>query len=194
MHKREISQLLKTIVRRKNGMKKALMIGLTLLISVAFVTCVFAQSATEKATKAATDTAQEKAKAAGETLKSKTTQPANEKAAAPAPEKKAEKKEMAKAKTHRFAGKVIAMDMAAKTMAVKGKKGDMTFDVATAKMKGAPKIDDRVFVKYTETDGKMVAKFVSTQHHKKGMKKHAAPSEKPVTPEKSPAPAPAPAK
>ena len=39
---------------------------MAVLISVAFVTTVFAQTATEKATKAATDTATEKGKAAGD--------------------------------------------------------------------------------------------------------------------------------
>lgn len=47
-------------------MKKFLMFALAALISVAFVTTVFAQTATEKATKAATDTATEKGKAAGD--------------------------------------------------------------------------------------------------------------------------------
>lgn len=47
-------------------MKRFLMIALAVLISVAFVTTVFAQTSTEKATKAATDTVTEKGKAAGD--------------------------------------------------------------------------------------------------------------------------------
>jgi|WetSurMetagenome_2_1015567.scaffolds.fasta_scaffold18663_4 hypothetical protein len=47
-------------------MKRFLMIALAVLVSVAFVTTVFAQTATEKATKAATETATEKGKAVGD--------------------------------------------------------------------------------------------------------------------------------
>jgi len=38
-----------------------------------------------------------------------------------------------------FTGEVTNMDMTAKTMTAKGKKGDMTFDVSGAKMKGEAK-------------------------------------------------------
>lgn len=178
-------------------MKKALMIGLVLLLGIAFGTCVFAQSVTEKATKAATDVAQDKAKASGDTLKTKATKAVAEKAAptpaptAAAPEKKAEKEVTVKAKSHRFTGEVTAIDMAAKTLTVKGKKGEKTFDVANAKMKVEPKAGDKVRVKYTETDGKMVAKYVSVKGAKKVMKKKAAPADKPMAPEKAVVPAPA---
>ena len=57
-------------------MKKALMIGLTLLIGVAFMTSVSAQSTTEKAAKTAADTTQEKAKTVGDTTKDKATKTA----------------------------------------------------------------------------------------------------------------------
>jgi hypothetical protein len=56
-------------------MKKFLIVALAVLISVAFVTGVFAQTTTEKATKAATDAA-EKAKATGVTTQEKATTPA----------------------------------------------------------------------------------------------------------------------
>jgi len=98
--------------------------------------------------------------------------------AAPAPEKKIQK----------FAGEVTAMDAAAKTLTVKGKKGDMTFDVTDVKMKAEPKAGDKVMVTYTEKDGKMVAKSVAAvKAPKKAAKKEAKPAE-------MPAPAPAPAK
>jgi len=138
-------------------MKKALLIGLTLLIGFAFATAVFAQA----------PAAPEKA------------------APAPAPEQKAETKAPAKHKTHHFRGEVTAVDMAAKTLTVKGKKGDMTFDLTGAKMKGEPKMGDKVRVAYMEKEGKMVAKYVRI----KGAKK----AEKPMSPEKA-APAPAPEK
>ena len=104
--------------------------------------------------------------------------------AAPAPEKKA----APKAKIQKFAGEVTAMDAAAKTLTVKGKKGDMTFDVTDVKMKAEPKAGDKVMVTYTEKDGKMVAKSVAAvKAPKKAAKKEAKPAE-------TPAPAPAPAK
>jgi hypothetical protein len=151
-------------------MKKVLMAVLAVFIGIAFVTSVFAQSQTDVATKVAKDAAQEKAKAAP--------------APAPAPEKKAEKKAAPKGKVQQYRGEVTWMDTAAKTLTVKGKKGDMTFDVTDAKMKGEPKAGDKVTVKYAAKEGKMVAKSVAMKGVKKAGKKEA----------KSAAPAPAPAK
>jgi len=99
---------------------------------------------------------------------------------AAAPEKAAPAPAAEKAKMNHFTGEVTAMDMAAKTLTVRGKKGDMTFDVTNAKMKGEPKAGDKDVVRYMEKDGKMVAKFVGP---KKAWKKK----------EKTEAPAPAPA-
>ncbi len=105
-------------------------------------------------------------------------------APAPAPEKKA----APKVKVKRYWGEVTTMDSAAKTLTVKGKKDEKTFDVTDAKMKAEPKAGDKVMVRYTETDGKMVAKFVApVKAHKKAAKKAAAPAE---TPAAAPAPAP----
>ncbi len=42
-------------------------------------------------------------------------------------------------------------------MTVKGRKGEMTFDVSNVKMKGEAKAGDMVTVKYREKDGKMMA-------------------------------------
>ena len=159
-------------------MKKVFMVALAVLISAAFVTSGFAQA---PAAKPATDKPAAAAPA-----------PAPEKAVpAPAPEKKG----TTKAKVHQYTGEVTAMDMAAKTLAVKGKKGDMTFDVTDAKMKSEPKAGDKVMVKYTEKDGKMVASSVAMAPGKNAPAKPAAekPAAKPAA-EKAPAPAPAPAK
>jgi uncharacterized alpha/beta hydrolase family protein len=111
-------------------MKKVFMVVLAVLISVAFVTSVFAQAPAP-------------AKPADKPAAEKPAAPADK---APAPEKKApaEKKAAApKAKVHQYTGEVVSMDAAAKTAVVKGKKGDMTFDVATAKMKGEAKAGDK---------------------------------------------------
>jgi Na+-transporting methylmalonyl-CoA/oxaloacetate decarboxylase gamma subunit len=155
-------------------MKKALTIVLALLISVAFVTTVFAQ-AEKKAAAPAPAAAPDKA---------------------PAPDKaKAEKKApaAAKAKVHQFTGEVTASDAAAKTITVKktvkGKDEEKTFDVAGLKDLDI-KAGDKVTVKYTEADGKNVAKSV-----KKAAAKKAAPkAEKKEAPKAEPKPAPAPAK
>jgi phage baseplate assembly protein gpV len=108
-------------------MKKALLVVLALLISVAFVTTVFAEKY-EKETKTTTTT---------------------------------------KAKAMEFRGEVTAMDMAAKTITVKGNDGDKTFDVTDAKMKGEAKAGDMVTVKYMEKDGKMIASWVGMDKREK---------------------------
>jgi ribosomal 50S subunit-recycling heat shock protein len=127
-------------------MKKVLMMALTVVISLAFVTVVFAQ-------------------APAGTPEQKTTTTTT------TPEKKetTTTTETTKSKAMRFRGKVTAMDTAAKTMTVKGKKGDMTFDVSSAKMKDEVKAGDMVRVRYTEKDGKMMASWV-TMHRAKTTK------------------------
>jgi microtubule-associated protein 1 len=160
--------------RRMYSMKRFLMFALSALISVAFVTGVFAQApAAPKAT-----SAPEKAA------------PALEKAAAPAPtpEKKVEKKEPAK--VHQYSGEVTAMDATAKTLTIKGKSGDKTFDVTDVKMKKEAKAGDKVMVKYTEKDGKMVAKSVEMKAAEKAEKKEV-PKKEETKPAPTPAPAPA---
>jgi hypothetical protein len=156
-------------------MKKAVMIGLTLLISVAFVTAVFAQAPAKPAPAPAPAAAPEKAPA-------------------PAPKAPADKKEAApKAKTQQYTGEIAKMDAAAKMIVVKGKQGDKSFDVANAKMKGEPKQGDKVTVKYTEKDGKMTASSVTkAAAEKKPVEKKSA-AEKPAA-KPAPAPAAAPAK
>jgi hypothetical protein len=132
-------------------MKKGLLIVLSLVISFAFVTAVFAQPpATDKA---ASDKAVAMDKAA--------------------PEKKA--------KTHQFTGEVTAADMAAKTITLKSKKGEETFDVSGVKEADKIKTGEKVTVKYQEMDGKKMAKSVKMAKEKKATmkkegKKEAAPA------------------
>ncbi|MBP1750428.1 MAG: hypothetical protein H6Q52_2967, partial [Deltaproteobacteria bacterium] len=129
---------LKITNKREGGeknMKKALMIVLAILISVAFVTTVLAQ---DKKAPAPTD------KPAAATEK-------------PAKEKAVEKAK--KAGMKKFEGEFVSKDDAAKTIVVKGET-EMTFDVAKAKM-GKVAAGDKVVVAYTEKDGKNIAKSVT---------------------------------
>ncbi len=154
-------------------MKRFFVIVLAVLIGVTLTTGVFAQTATEKATKAVTDTAKEKGKAMGEKAAQAVTdktEPAPAPASTSAPDKKAEKKTAKKGKARQFTGEVTAIDMAAKMLTVKNKKGEKTFDLTDATMKKEPKTGDKILVKYTETDGKMIADSVTA---KKSVKKTA---------------------
>jgi pyruvate dehydrogenase E2 component (dihydrolipoamide acetyltransferase) len=105
--------------------------------------------------------------------------------AAPA---KAEKK--APAKVKQVSGEVAAVDAAAKTLTVKGKKGEVALtadDKAAAKLADV-KVGDKVTVKYKEMDGKNVATSIAAKKAaKKTEKKEAAPMKE----EKKAAPAPA---
>ena len=124
-------------------MKKALLAGLAVFISIAFVTNVFAQMSEKKETSTTTTTTTTPAK------KQTTTTTAT------------------KSKGMKFTGEVTNMDMAGQMMTVKGKKGDMTFDVSSAKMKGQVKAGDMVTVKYMEKDGTMMASSVTKGKAKK---------------------------
>lgn len=162
-------------------MKKILTVLLAILVSVAFVSAVFAQA--EKA-KAPEKPAAEKAKAPEK--------PAAEKAAAP--EKPAAEKP-AKPKVKQFTGEVAKVD--ASTLVVKGKKEEKTFDVSG--VKGFKPEDfkegDKVVVKYTEKEGKLVASSVkkAAPPKKEAPKKEEKPAaEKPAA--EKPAEKPAPAK
>lgn len=119
-----------------------------------------------------------------------------EKKAAPAPapvEKKAAPAEAeetkAPAKVKQVTGEVTAMDAKAKTITVKGKKGDVVIAVDD-KMAAEVKAGDNVVVKYTEADGKNTAKSVKKAEAKpaeKMMEKKAEPAkaiEKKVEPAK----------
>ena len=120
-------------------------------------------------------------------------------APAPAAEKKAEKK--APAKVKQVTGEVAAVDAAAKTLTIKGKKGDVAITaddkttVKVGKEKKAladVKAGDKATVKYAETDGKNVAKSIVVTPAK--AKKEAAPAKmEEKKPAEKPAAAPAPA-
>ena len=154
----------KILNRRSKSMKKVLMIALAVLISVAFVTTVFAQKPAEKAAaeKAAGPAAE---KAAG---------PAAEKAAKPAAEKAAEKaaKPAAEkaAKVEPFKGEFVSADATAKTIIAKSDKGEMTFDVSKIKKMAEFKAGDKIVVVYKEKDGKNWAKSVKAAKTKKAEK------------------------
>lgn len=88
--------------------------------------------------------------------------PAEKKEAAPA-------QKMAPAKVKQVTGEVTAIDAAAKTLTVKGKAGEVALtadDKTTVKIGKEKKaltdvkVGDKVTVKYTEMDGKNVAKSI----------------------------------
>jgi hypothetical protein len=84
------------------------------------------------------------------------------------PEKKATTTTtITKSKSMKFYGKVISMDTAAKMMTVKGKKGDITFDVSNAEMKIEVIAGDKVMVNYMKKEGKMTASLVKKIENKK---------------------------
>jgi cytochrome bd-type quinol oxidase subunit 1 len=148
-------------------MKKVILIALVLLVSVAFVTTVFAQ---EKA-----KAAPEKAKAAPAKPAVAPEKPAVPEKAAPAPEKA---KPKPKAKIPGFVGIVANVDTAAKTIVVKDKEKVVTFDVSNPKFKGYKnlnevKVGDKVAVAYTK-DGTKVTKIAG----KPTVAKKAAPKPK----------------
>ena len=65
-----------------------------------------------------------------------------------------------------YRGEVTTFDQTAHTIVVKGKEGEKTFDVSQATMKGQIEPEHYVAVKYTETNGKMVASSVMAVSHK----------------------------
>jgi uncharacterized protein YxeA len=113
------------------------------------------------------------------------------KEAAPAPVKEEQKMEKhhAKKDRHYVHGEVTAVDAAANTLTVKGKKGEVTLTITDKtrfhreKTLADVKVGDRLTAKYAETDGKMVAKSIKTKkahhrHHKKEMKQEEKKEEK----------------
>jgi len=144
-------------------MKKVAMFVLAVVISVAFVTTAFAQApagTTEKKETTTTTTPEKK-----ETTTTTTTT----------------------SKTMKFYGKITSIDTAAKKMTVKGKKGEKTFDVSNTTIKGDVKEGNKVFVKYTEKDGKMMASAVKMSKGKKMKTKTTTTTTKEKTEEAAPA-------
>jgi Cu/Ag efflux protein CusF len=95
----------------------------------------------------------------------------------------AEKKAPAKVKW--VTGEVTAVDATAKTITVKGKKGEVVIAV-DEKVLSEVKAGDKVKAKYTEADGKNTAKSVK-KVAAKAMKKAAKKAEKKAEPEAKPA-------
>jgi hypothetical protein len=111
--------------------------------------------------------------------------PQAEKAMPKAEEKKAEpaKKEAPKAKVKQVTGEVTAVDVATKTIKVKGKKAEIAL-TADEKMLADVKVGDKVVVKYTEEEGKNIAKSIKKSAPKAKMEEKKAKPAKPAEPEK----------
>ncbi|MEK6582115.1 MAG: hypothetical protein AABY50_02810 [Nitrospirota bacterium] len=95
--------------------------------------------------------------------------------AAPAAEKKAEPAKAEKkvaAKVVQITGEVAAVDAAAKTITVKGKKGDVVITVDDKTLADV-KAGDKVTAKYTTADGKNTAKSVKKAAAEKKAEKKA---------------------
>ena len=106
-------------------------------------------------------------------------------APAPAGEKKAEK--AAKPKPVQVTGTIEAVDAAAGTFTVKGKKGNVDLKAGDKVKLGDYKVGDKVTVKYADGMASKVTKVKTTEK-----KAEAKPAEK-KTPAPAAAPAPAPA-
>jgi hypothetical protein len=86
------------------------------------------------------------------------------------------------AKIMKYSGEVVSVDSASNTAVVKGKQGDMTFDLSTTKWKGYKSTDemkpgDKVTIMYITKDGKMMATSVSKSITER-MKEKVKPEEK----------------
>jgi|UniRef100_A0A7C4EM73 microtubule-associated protein 1 len=104
---------------------------------------------------------------------------AQQPAAKPAePAKKAEPAKPAKEKVKAITGEVTAIDTVGKSITVKSKKQELTISVTDEQIKDI-KAGDKVVVKYTEKDGKLVAKSVKkvAVKAKKAGKKAEKPAE-----------------
>jgi hypothetical protein len=160
-------------------MKKVLVVVFALLISVAFVSTGFAQG-----TKVGTET------------KPAEKGPAPKDTGVPSAVKADPALAAGAAKAKMFKGEVVKFDEAAKTLVVKDKKGEKTFDVSLAKNMPAVKAGDKVSFNYMEKDGKLMAGNFQKAGAKAPAKTEAAPisAGAPTPPPAKPAPAPAPAK
>jgi Cu/Ag efflux protein CusF len=142
--------------------KKALSVALMSIISAAFATALLAEAPATKDAAAAPKKAQ-----------------ASVPEKKPVVERKVPGKKMPKGKTHLYTGNVTKMDTMLKTMAIRGRSDEMTFDVSGAQIKGDLKEGDKATVKYTKKDGKMVASSVTKAGEEK-KKKEMSPGAKPV--------------
>jgi ribosomal protein S1 len=169
-------------------MKKAI----ALIIAALFVFALTSVSFAAEAQKAAPAPAAEKKAAPA---------PAVEKKAAPAP---AAEEKKAPAKVKQVTGEVKAVDAKAMTLTVtkkmKGKAEDTAVTVndktkitmgKDKKVLADVKVGDKVTVKYSETDGKMVAKSIAIKAEEKKAEPAAKPAEKKAEPAAKPAAKPA---
>ena len=161
---------------------------LALIISVLFVFAVTTLSFAAEEKKAAPAPAEKKAAPAK----------MEEKKAPAAAEKATEKN--APVKVKQVTGAVAAVDAKAKTVTVKGKKGDVTAMVddktkimmdKDVKTLADVKAGDKVTLKYSEADGKMTAKSIAIKPAEKMIEKKAEPAVKKMEKKAEPAAKPA---
>lgn len=109
---------------------------------------------------------------------------AEEKKAEPAPMEMKDAK-----KVKQVTGEVAAVDVKAKTVTVKGKKSDITAVVddktkimmdKEVKTIADLKAGDKVTLKYSDVDGKMIAKSIAIKPVDKMMEKKAEPAARPA--------------
>ncbi len=106
--------------------------------------------------------------------------------AAPADKPKADEKKAEKPKVKQVTGEVAAVDAAAKSITVKGKKADVTL-TADPKLLADVKVGDKVTAKFTIQDGKKVAKSIKKAETKADKPKaDVKPAEKPAKPAEAP--------
>ena len=92
-----------------------------------------------------------------------------------AEEKKAEPAKKEKTNVHQITGDVTAVDATAKTVTIKGKDKDVTLGASGIKDLTV-KVGDKVTARYTEKEGKMVAKSIKAAKAKP-KKEEAKPAE-----------------
>lgn len=127
-------------------MKKVLFVVFALIISVAFVSAVYAQESKAVSSGAAATGQPQKPMA-----------PGPKDTGAPSAVKADPALAAGAAKAKMFKGAVVKFDEAAKTIVVKDKKGEKTFDVSMAKNMPKVKEGDQVSFNYIEKDGKLMA-------------------------------------
>jgi len=164
-----LARISNTPFERGNEMKKIF----TVLMAVAFVFSVagFAVAAEKAAAPAAAAPAAEKAPAAA---------PAAEKAPAP--------KKASKPKTHEVTGTIEALDAAAGTFTVKGKKGNVDLKAGGKVKLGDFKVGEKVVVKYADGTASSVKAAKAHKEKKAEPKAEAKPMAAPAA---APATAPA---
>ncbi len=143
-------------------MQKAWSVALMFVASAMFVTSLLEQVSRGKPAAAATQN----------------THPTPEKK--PVVERHATDKTKSKGKVHHYTGNVTKVDTMMKTVIVKGKKDELTFNVSKAQFKGDVKEGDKVTVTYAKKDGTMSASSVVKAGSEKEMQKQIKPGAKPI--------------